>query len=284
MIPENGVGLIGGGSFVGERLRLVLEADGYETVVFSRQGRKGTISLQTASRQPVGSLTSWFCLAPIWTLPEHFQLLEKHGAKRLVALSSTSRFTKKLSGCPSDRALATRLIEGERQAREWAQSWNCSLIILQPTLIYGLGQDKNVVEIARVIRRFGFFPLFGRGEGLRRPVHVDDVADACYMALRVSAGKMCATYILSGQEVLTYRSMVERIFAGLGRKPRFVHCPLPVFSLAVRLAGLFPSCRGLTTEMAVRMNKDQDFDHSAAGVDLGFHPRSFHPQYSDLII
>jgi len=156
------------------------------------------------------------------------------------------------------------------------------MVILQPTLIYGLGKDKNVTEIAKVIQRFGFFPLLGQGTGLRRPVHVDDVACACHTALHASTGKQC-TYVISGQEALTYRIMVERIFAGLDRKPRFIRCPLMVFSLTVRLAGLLPPFKGLTTEMAVRMNKDQDFDHTEAAVDLGFKPMAFHPQRSDLV-
>jgi len=280
VVAEKRVGLIGGRSFVGERLRLLLEADGFETVVFSRQGGEGTISLQTAPGPLVAAIENWFCLAPVWTLPEHLQLLEKYGVKHLVALSSTSRFSKKSSRSLADRTLAARLIEGEHCLREWARSSSCTLVILQPTLIYGLGRDKNVVEIARVIQRFGFFPLLGKGEGLRQPVHVDDVAMACRAALHVR--KQC-TYVLSGQEVLTYRSMVARIFAGLGRQPRFIRCPLMFFSLAVRFSALHPSFRGLTTEMAIRMNNDQVFDHDKARAELGFHPRAFHPQRSDVV-
>ncbi|MFA5718416.1 MAG: hypothetical protein WC952_11940, partial [Desulfobulbaceae bacterium] len=131
--------------------------------------------------------------------------------------------------------------------------------------------------IARFIKRFGFFPLFGGGSGLRQPVHVDDVASACLAALNIPEGEV-RTYVLSGAEVLSYRTMVERIFTALGRKPRIVHCPLPLFALAVRLARFLPAGRELTTEMAVRMNRDQQFDHSAAAADLGFQPRPFHPR------
>lgn len=239
------------------------------------------VSLSAAAAEPLGVIENWVCLAPIWTLPEHFPLLEAHGAKRLVALSSTSRFTKKSSPSSAERELAMQLAKGEEEVLELAGSAGCIPVILQPTLIYGLGKDKNVAEIARFIRRFGFFPLFGEGSGLRQPVHVDDVAAACSAALQMVSVKK-SSYVLSGEEVLPYRVMVERIFAGLGRRPFFVRCPLWLFFLAVRIAKLLPSFKGLTTEMAVRMNKDQNFEHTDAKNDLGFSPRSFRPRLSDL--
>ena len=33
--------------------------------------------------------------------------------------------------------------------------------------------------------------------------------------------------------------------------------------------------------MAVRMNRDQNFDFTQAAIDLRFHPRQFYPQRSD---
>ncbi|MDW7772653.1 MAG: hypothetical protein SCH71_07155 [Desulfobulbaceae bacterium] len=275
-MAEKRIGIIGAASFVGERLRTLAEKDGYSITAFSRQGEKGTVSLHAVHADPVGKIENWIYLAPIWTLPGYFRFFEKHGGKRLVALSSTSRFTKTGSGSPSDRNLATRLQEGEEKVMEWARVHGWTAVIFQPTLIYGFGKDKNIAEIGRFIKRFGFFPLFGRGEGLRQPVHVDDVAGTCLSALNIQEGKVC-TYVLSGGEVIEYRTMVERIFTALGRRPRFIRCPLMVFAMAVRLANLLPPYKELTTEMAVRMNRDQHFDHSAAAADLGFKPRPFHP-------
>jgi nucleoside-diphosphate-sugar epimerase len=280
-VIEKRVGLIGAASFVGERLVPLLKQDGYQVTTFSRQGDNGTVALRKASAEVVGIIEDWVCLSPVWTVSEHFELFTKYGVKRLVALSSTSRFSKISSAASKDRELASCLIKGEEQVLEWAAACNCTVVIFQPTLIYGLGKDKNVTEIARFIQRFGFFPLFGLGMGLRQPVHVDDVAAACLAGLKVPAGKK-QTYILSGQEILTYRAMVERIFVALGRQPRFVRCPYLIFSLAVRLANLMLPFKGLTTEMAVRMNKNQNFDNTEVQVDLGFKPRPFHLQSSDL--
>jgi nucleoside-diphosphate-sugar epimerase len=156
---------------------------------------------------------------------------------------------------------------------EWAQTHRVDWTILRPTLIYGFGQDKNVSEIARFIRRFGFFPLLGTAGGLRQPVHVHDVAKACLAALTVSTANRA--YALSGGEVLTYRDMAERIFLALGRRLRIVTIPLWIFRGAVAAVRCLPRYRHWSAAMAERMNRNLVFDHSDAEKDLGFTPRRF---------
>ncbi|MEE4240650.1 MAG: NAD-dependent epimerase/dehydratase family protein [Desulfopila sp.] len=280
-MSNDGVGLIGGTSFVGERVSHLLEKHGYEVTTFSRESSRNIVSLRFTEESPQ-IIENWIYLAPIWTLPQYFSLLEDYKAKRLVALSSTSRFSKLTSSCMTDRNIASQLVKGEEQVLQWANAIDCTLVILQPTLIYGRGKDKNVSEIARFIRRFGFFPLLGQGRGLRQPVHVDDVASACFSALQVPLGRKCS-YVISGQEELSYRTMVERIFLALGRKPVFLPCPLWLFTFAIRTVNVLPPFRGLSAEMAVRMNMDLNFEHTEAKKDLGFRPRPFHPSQTDLV-
>jgi nucleoside-diphosphate-sugar epimerase len=213
-------------------------------------------------------------MAPIWVLPEYFTLLETHGARRIVALSSTSRYTKDASSELSEQALARRIAEAETRVCEWAENRGVEWVILRPTLIYGLGGDKNIAEIAHFIRRLGFFPLFGKALGLRQPIHVQDVAKACIEALQrpVSANK---AYNISGGETLSYRDMVIRVFAAMGRNPRTLPVPLFVFRMALMLLRHLPRYRNWSVAMAERMNRDMVFDHSDADRDLAFIPRTF---------
>lgn len=216
----------------------------------------------------------WICAAPIWVLPEHFTLLELCGARKVVAVSSTSRFTKNHSSDPEEQIIARRLAESEERLKNWAGKTGVEWIILHPTLIYGNGQDKNISEIARFIRRFGFFPVFGKAQGLRQPIHYDDVAAACVSALLVTHVKN-RSYNITGGETLTYREMVSRIFAALGRRPRLLTVPLWVFRISVAFLRRLPRYRLWSTAMAERMNRDLVFDHAEAARDLGFNPKRF---------
>ena len=219
-------------------------------------------------------IPNWICVAPIWTLPNYFSLLEGHGACRVVALSSTSLFTKDNSNDPTEQALAQRLADAEAELCAWAKGRSVEWTILRPTLIYGRGRDKNLSEIARLIRRFGFFPLCGQGLGLRQPVHVVDVAAACFAALTAAEARN-RDYNISGAETLPYREMVCRVFAALRRPPRFLVLPLSVFKLALIGLRLFPRYRHWSVAMAERMNRDLVFDHSDAVRDFGYFPKPF---------
>jgi nucleoside-diphosphate-sugar epimerase len=216
----------------------------------------------------------WICLAPIWVLSEHFNLLEAYGVRRIVALSSTSRFTKDRSSDLKEQVLAGRFTKAEEFVTQWAENSGIEWVILRPTLIYGLGRDKNITEIARFIHRFGFFPRFGKALGLRQPIHVQDVATACIKALHlpISGNK---AYNISGAETITYRDMVTRIFNAMGRNPLMLPVPLVAFRMAVALLRCLPRYRNWSVAMAERMNNDMVFDHSDAELDLTFKPRAF---------
>ncbi|WP_342674020.1 NAD-dependent epimerase/dehydratase family protein [Candidatus Accumulibacter aalborgensis] len=213
-------------------------------------------------------------MAPIWVLPEHFALLDAHGARRVVALSSTSRFTKSGSSDSQEQSVAERLAEAEARLQAWAEARGVEWVVLRPTLIYGLGRDKNIVEIARCIRRFGFFPVFGRADGLRQPIHAQDVAGACLAALQ-AVDVANRAYNISGGETLPYREMVVRVFAALGCPPRLLAVPLPAFRVAVSLLHCLPRYRHWSSAMAERMNQDLVFDHHDAQRDFAFEPRAF---------
>ncbi|MFZ4539744.1 NAD-dependent epimerase/dehydratase family protein [Propionivibrio sp.] len=154
-------------------------------------------------------------------------------------------------------------------------------MILRPTLIYGLGRDKNISEIARFIRRFGFFPVLGQAQGLRQPIHAEDVAAVCVSALQAPCAANRA-YNISGGETLAYRDMVARVFAALGRTPRLATVPLWAFRLAVTVLRCLPRYRQWSAAMAERMNRDLVFEHTEAARDLGFKPRCFALNAEDL--
>ncbi len=285
-------GLLGANSLVGECIIPRLRDDGRFTVAFSRhpsgdEPEPGVTWLQLRASLPaypeVSSITQWLCVAPIWVLPQYFGMIKTFGARRVVALSSTSLFVKKESSDRGEQHMAYRLAEGERALRVWAEAQGVEWVILRPTLIYGRGRDKNLTEIIRFVRRWGFFPLLGLANGLRQPVHAEDVATACVSAL-TSPAAVNRTYNLSGGETLSYREMVCRVFSSVSKVPRLVTIPRWLFRLAVTASRLVPRYRHWTVEMVERMNSDLAFNHADAARDLGFAPRPFRVLREDLPI
>lgn len=279
------VGVLGASSMLGQSVIERLLLRGYDVFAFTRQsGRESSqLSVQwcvvgdPGNQALVEGLQGWICLCPIWAVSEHFDFLKRVGARRVVALSSTSRFTKMVdagSADPYENALAQKMAQGERALAAWAEQNAIEWVILRPTLIYDLTADKNLAQIANFIRRYGFFPLLGGGHGLRQPVHVTEVAAATIAALE-SPNAANQDYNISGGETLTYRAMVERVFQWQGRTPRFFRVPLTGFTLAIYLARIFSRYRHLSGAMAQRMNQDLVFDHSKAKKDFGYSPKGF---------
>jgi nucleoside-diphosphate-sugar epimerase len=209
-------------------------------------------------------------LMPLWLLAPLLPRLVEGGMTRLVAFSSTSRFTKQASAEPAEREVAQNLAEAEAAVMASPAAWT----ILRPTLIYAEGQDGNVSRLAGIARRFGVLPLAGEGKGLRQPVHAQDLAAAVPLILAAPATQRRA-YDLPGGETLSYRAMGERVFEGLGRRPRILTVPPGLWRMAFKL--LRP--KGATTSMGDRMAEDLVFDARPAQADFGWAPRDFHPDF-----
>ena len=212
-------------------------------------------------------------LAPLWLLPDRIGEFAERGVRRIVALGSTSAYTKKDSPIPAELAMAKSLEQAEADVATSCARHAITWTILRPTLIYAAGRDANVSAIAAFIRRFGFFPVAAAASGLRAPIHADDVALACAAALESEAAAN-RSYNIGGGEVLTYRAMVVRVFNGMGKPARVLRVPaqlMLILSRAAALAGI----PGINAELVRRMNRDQVFDMSDAVRDLKFAPRKF---------
>ena len=289
-LAKQRIGVLGATSLVGNYLLQLLSDSGLDVTAFTRRSLEQCPSIKGVDWVQLdintnklrhdelsgSEIHTWISVAPIWILANHFDLLESCGIERIVALSSTSVFVKGDSSDPFEKDVAFRLSEGEQLLQTWATNNDIQWIILRPTMIYGAGKDKNIAEITNFVRRFGFFPLFGSAQGLRQPVHANDVAFACLAALEnISVANHA--YNLSGGEALTYRDMVSRIFTSLGRPPRLVHVPLWFFRLGIALLHCLPRYRHWTAAMAERMNQDLCFDHTEASRDFGYLPKAFEP-------
>lgn len=275
------LGVLGAASLVGGPLLGAAVARGIRVVACSRTATAGGPAhgagpawCRPGTPDPIGgAVPRWIAVCPVWAVAEHLPWLESLGIRSLVAVSSTSLLTKRRSPDAGERAVAARLELAEAELTRWAESHDVRLCLLRPTMIYDGVSDANVAEIARFIRRRGWFPVAGPARGLRQPVHATDVADACLAAAeRLPLPR--TVYTLSGRQPLPFCQLVAEVFRACGREPRIVHVPRPLAAALAplaRLAGGGMSVSG----MASRMNEDLDFDHSAAAVDLGFAPRAF---------
>ncbi len=277
--PGPPIGVLGASSFVGRSLMPLLLGKNCRVTAFSRRGRISDNAalvwekIDPSNSGDGGEIPVWVSLCPLPVLAALLSTLGARGAKRLVAVSSTSRFTKIDSSDSAERRIASALAKAEESILKWGADTGVDIVILRPTLIYDGVGDKNIASISRFVRRWGWFPVFAPASGLRQPLHVSDVAMACAAALSPSAKP--GVYDLSGGETISYREMVARVFAWEGLPQRILEVPSWFVRLVTPILRLVPFFNGLSTSVFERMNENLVFDHSAAAEALGFKPRKF---------
>ncbi len=186
------------------------------------------------------------------------------GIRRAVFLSTTAIFTTLPAPSKAVRVAAE-------------QSIHCSGIpstILRPTMIYGSARDRNISRLIRYLRRWPLIPVFGDGESLQQPVHVDDVVDAVIHGLREEAA-VGRSYNIPGAAPVTYNALIDTICTLLRRRVRKIHLALAPVALglaAVERLGLRLPVRA---EQVRRLDEDKAFDFGDAARDFGYAPRSF---------
>jgi nucleoside-diphosphate-sugar epimerase len=275
--------LTGASSQIGLFLIPRLLREGHQLFAISRRWRDGDDGVEWLVDDVLTPQMPWpaadvlIHIAPLRLLPALLPDFLAKGGRRVICFGTTSRYSKAVSGNTQEKAFAAEQIAAESRVTELCEAASAAWTVFRPTLIYGAGMDRNVTMIAQIIRRFGLFPLFGAASGRRQPVHADDLAAACVAAL-AEPKTFNSAYDLAGGETLSYRAMVERIFAAEGRISRFVPVPLVVFRAAMWCISRIPRFKDFNAEMARRMNEDLVFDTANATRDFGFAPRQFRPE------
>ncbi|HEU5046266.1 MAG TPA: NAD-dependent epimerase/dehydratase family protein [Rickettsiales bacterium] len=285
-MTEASVCLLGARSMLGKRLAAMLIKAQFRVDAVTRadsapadmESLPGLVWHTVRPPMPLPQSDILVSMMPLWELPNYLAQCPE-SVKRLISFSSTSRLAKSDSPDPQERKLAAMLADAEEKVAAWAKARGIPWVILRPTMIYDEGKDKNVTAVANFIRKFGFFPIVGKGSGLRMPVYAEDLATAVLQILQHSDLPL-NYYNLSGKDSITYREMVVRIFEALGKKPRIVHLPEAGLTCAIRCLRLLSRFRHLTPGIAVRMQKDQAFSSDDAVRDFAYAPRSFHPVFT----
>jgi hypothetical protein len=231
---------------------------------------------------PIRAAGAVITCAPLPTIDRVMQMADCLNASRVLAFGSTGRFSKSTSSTRVERDFVSQQIEAEQRYEARSRQQGIAWTLFRPTMIYGAGSDLNVAFIGKFIRRFGFFPVPRGADGLRQPVHADDLASACLAALGC-ARTFGRPYNLGGGERLGYAEMVARIFGALHLRPRRVTIPFWAYKRLVQMIRTLPRFRYISPDMVDRMRVDLIADHSDAQRDFGYAPRPFFPTSGDIL-
>lgn len=189
---------------------------------------------------------------------------QRAGIDRAVFVSTTAIFTGLNAPTKSVRIAAEDAIA----------SSNLDFTIVRPTMIYGAHDDRNIARLIAALSSTAVFPIPGGGRRLQQPIHVDDVATALVQVLG-TPGLSRESFNVAGPEAMTFRSLVSRVAAAMGKRRLLVPVPLaPIIGL-VRLYEHLSRHPRIKAEQFERLSEDKVFDNAPAIDAFGFSPRSF---------
>ncbi|MGH8108234.1 MAG: NAD-dependent epimerase/dehydratase family protein [Arenimonas sp.] len=264
---------------VGDALRpLLLESD-YQITAVSRDEKNDekNIAWQQASFENFSRGLEHFdivvSLGPLDAF-SNWMIASEIKPKKIIALSSTSIVTKKNSPDPAERKLAQMLLDGEQRLQVYAGENSSGLVILRPTLIYGVGRDQSLSRWLKMAARFKCVVLPTHAAGLRQPVHVADVAMAVFKSLSLK-NPQPLILDLPGGEILPFDQMLLRSLKAQLPGTRVLRVPGLLFRSLLRTAAVFGLMHGLGPGFFARLAEDWVFDPAPVEKELGFRPRPF---------
>ena len=281
MTQADPVLVLGGSSLITRYLLPRMREEAREVALAARTATVPPAGCQLVSFEDVRSgrwrTQDGWSVASLLPLPVLIPLLTSFGrARRIVALGSTSVFSKAKSADAAERAAARTLHDAESALSEWANSQGVPTTLLRPTLVYDGVGDKNIARMVSFVRRWRVLPLARPAWGLRQPIHADDVASAITRALD-SNGETYRAFNIAGGEQLTYRAMAERVFRSLDLEPRLLMLPVGLLRFAFSSASELRLIRetAFGGSMFWRMNDDLIYDVTPGLEALGYQPRPF---------
>jgi len=148
---------------------------------------------------------------------------KKFGVKKIIHFSSAAVLSVRQDFYASSKKTGDDLIKAS----------GLDYVILQPSLMYGPLDDKNVGWLIKFARRCPIFPIPGNGRYPRQPIYIDDI---CRLVIKLihnfPAGQV---YSINGQKIVYFNEIVSTVLKNLGGCRVAVHLPLPIFLFLLKI-------------------------------------------------
>jgi nucleoside-diphosphate-sugar epimerase len=155
-------------------------------------------------------------------------------------------------------------LEAEKLALSYYEKHNLPVVSLRPADVYG-PRDQRLLKLFGAVRR-GRFPLFGKGEGRRHMVYIDDVVSAFEIAAE-SESALGKAFIIAGPEICTLRELIELVRDAASAESFGYRLPLaPMLALA---AIVEDACSLIGVSPPIYRRR-MDFFHSDSAFDISY--------------
>lgn len=101
--------------------------------------------------------------------------------------------------------------------------------ILQPSIIYGPTDDKNIGYLINFAKKIPVFPIPGHGKWPRQPIYIDDLSHLVISIMEKFPKNKA--YSVNGKEIIHFKDMIKTVLDQLGGFKIRVFLPIHLFKL-----------------------------------------------------
>jgi len=186
---------------------------------------------------------------------------KRQGIKRFIHMSALG----------SKEGATSRYHRTKFEAEKIVENSGIAWTIFRPSVIFAPGDEftRMIVDIAgRAI-----VPLVSGGKALMQPVALSDVCRCMAFSLGIPETRG-TVFELGGADRVSFREIIERVSAHLGKKPKLIYVPAAFVKPVVGFMQRFPSFP-LTYDQLVMLLEDNTCDTTQAEKIFGFKPESY---------
>jgi NADH dehydrogenase len=133
--------------------------------------------------------------------------------------------------------------------------------IFRPALIFGHG-DAGMSRLVRHIQKFKLVPVFGDGQKLEQPIHVDETAAFfCKATFSAPANDI---FEIGGLKAMTYDEMLLKIALAMRHRVSLLHIPIKPLLMALSFVERHGLGLPINSEQLLHIDTHLDIDNSLA--------------------
>lgn len=211
-------------------------------------------------------------LGGIWYADKFLSVLDEDKRKitKAIFVGSTSRFQKVNSEDEKELDVVKKMMSAEKIINASKQN----TVILRPTMLYGIDRDKNVLKLIKIMDKIHMFPIIGKGNGMKQPVHVDDLADAI-ISVMYNKNIVKNEYNIPGKSPIEYKDMINEIKNNLHTPVIVMHIPVWLAELGFNIYKKINPETIINKAMVKRVDKNFIFSYEEAQKDFQYSPMNF---------
>lgn len=145
--------------------------------------------------------------------------------------------------------------------------------IIQPSLMFGPTDDKNIGYLINFAQKFPFFPIPGSGKWPRQPIYIDDM---CHIIISIlNDFPENKIYSINGKEAIFFKDMIKAVLDEIDGFKFRLFMPIFLFKFGMKFYQTLIGSEEFTSDQVDSLTAEETFPDYPWWEEFNIKPTSF---------